>query len=405
MSKIERKNLKIFAENAANTGQFGSAQTGTKITTQDPETVQALGAWGTGWANAVIGGSKLPPMEELQATTFVSTYNLAYLFQEGIAEWNAETNYYAGSWVKSGQQIYASLVDDNLNNALTDGTKWRSGVDLSDGFDTANIPAYAAGTYSVGDLVSYEGLNWYCAVLTTSDAPSLTTKTWLPCQNLGYYTGKDEPCIGGFNELNYGNSANYSSFYRVGRYRIGSDDYFCYRLNIDGTTYADDSEGGIVLSKYKHKDRISSAGSGDSTLENYSNLFTRAYGNPNLTATIGEPQIEGTAQNGLGLTWLTTNVNSGNQSASHKHGTNIGGQGVWLTDGSSGAASAMVNTGSLANYMLATMQNQNANHYHTVAKNSWNSSQVWASDSETRPQNFSQGCWGVFILVPVADIP
>ena len=174
MSKIERKNLKIFAENAANTGQFGSAQTGTKITTQDPETVQALTAWGSGWANAVIGGSKLPPMEELQATTFVSTYNLAYLFQEGIAEWNAETNYHAGSWVKSGQQIYASLVNDNLNNALTDGTKWRAGTNISNGFDTENIPVWVAGEYNIGDCVHFEGVNYVSLSSSNSEQPTIT---------------------------------------------------------------------------------------------------------------------------------------------------------------------------------------------------------------------------------------
>ena len=124
MSKIERKNLKIFAANAANNGQFGSAQVGTKVTTQDPETVQALDAWNQGWINAVIGGSKLPPLEELQSTTFVPTYHLAYIFQEGIPEWNSETTYYIGSWVKSGGTIYKSLTDDNLNNAIPDAANW-----------------------------------------------------------------------------------------------------------------------------------------------------------------------------------------------------------------------------------------------------------------------------------------
>jgi len=124
MAKIERKNLKIFAKDAANNGQFGSAQVGTKVTTQDPETVQALDAWNQGWINSVIGGSKLPPLEELQSTTFVPTYHLAYIFQEGVPEWNAETTYYIGSWVKSGGTIYKSLTDDNLNNAIPDAVNW-----------------------------------------------------------------------------------------------------------------------------------------------------------------------------------------------------------------------------------------------------------------------------------------
>jgi len=124
MAKIERKNLKIFAKDAANNGQFGSAQVGTKVTTQDPETVQALDAWNQGWINSVIGGSKLPPLEELQSTTFVPTYHLAYIFQEGVPEWNGETTYYIGSWVKSGGTIYKSLTDNNLNNSIPDVVNW-----------------------------------------------------------------------------------------------------------------------------------------------------------------------------------------------------------------------------------------------------------------------------------------
>jgi len=124
MAKIERKNLKIFAENAANTGQFGSAQNGTKITTTDPETVQALQAWGAGWTNAVIGGSRLPPLEELQATTFVPTYHLAYLMQEGVGEWDEKTTYHANSFIKDGLKIYYSLQDDNKGNPLSESLWW-----------------------------------------------------------------------------------------------------------------------------------------------------------------------------------------------------------------------------------------------------------------------------------------
>ena len=124
MAKIERKNLKVFAENAANNGVFGSAQNGTKITTQDPETVQSLDAWGAGWTNAVIGGSKLPPLEELQSTTFVPTYHLAYMFQEGIAEWNTDTTYHTNSFVKDGINLYYSLQDDNAANPLSESAWW-----------------------------------------------------------------------------------------------------------------------------------------------------------------------------------------------------------------------------------------------------------------------------------------
>ncbi len=125
MPKIERKNLKIFAEDAANNGQFGSAQVGTKVTSSDPEILQALSAWKEGWTRATIGGSKLPTLEELQTITYIPTYHLAYLLQEGLAEYNSETTYHIGSWVKSEGRVYASLIDDNTGNDLTDSSSWK----------------------------------------------------------------------------------------------------------------------------------------------------------------------------------------------------------------------------------------------------------------------------------------
>ena len=50
-------------------------------------------------------------------------YQLAYLMQEGVPEWNADTTYYIGSIVNDGLgNCYRSLTDSNLNNALTDTT-------------------------------------------------------------------------------------------------------------------------------------------------------------------------------------------------------------------------------------------------------------------------------------------
>ena len=58
------------------------------------------------------------------------------MLQEGIPEWNKDTTYNKGSILKaySGTtlQNYVSLVDDNLNNAVTDTTKWKSGLANSD---------------------------------------------------------------------------------------------------------------------------------------------------------------------------------------------------------------------------------------------------------------------------------
>lgn len=133
MAKIARKTQKIFAGSAINNGQFGSAQVGTKLTSTDIAVLQALGAYSTGWLDAIIGASKFPTLEEFQALSYIETSQIAYLLQEGIPEYDAGTNYFQHSIVKQAgtYQLYGSLTDNNLGNALTDATKWVALIDLS----------------------------------------------------------------------------------------------------------------------------------------------------------------------------------------------------------------------------------------------------------------------------------
>lgn len=134
MAKITRKHQKIFAGDASvtNNGQFGSAQLGTKITSNDPDTIQNLAAWGTGWLDATLTAQRLPTLEEMQGIQYVTTYQIAYLFQEGIPEWNASAEYYDKSFVKfSGtSEIYVSKTDSNVGNLPSDPVNWDFGVDV-----------------------------------------------------------------------------------------------------------------------------------------------------------------------------------------------------------------------------------------------------------------------------------
>lgn len=128
MTKLTRKHMKVFASNATNNGVFGSLQANNPTTTTDIEAIQSLPAWELGWNSATETSEMLPPLEEAQAINYVNTYQIGYLFQEGTAEWNANTTYYTGSWVKSNASgswvMYESLIDDNTNNSVTDDTKW-----------------------------------------------------------------------------------------------------------------------------------------------------------------------------------------------------------------------------------------------------------------------------------------
>lgn len=132
-TKIGRVKQKVFAASANNNGQLGSLQLGTRIDSNDLTVLQALGAFDTGYNAMVVGGQKVPALEELQSLSYIATYQLAYLFQEGIPEYDATTNYYTKSIVKKPNtyEIWGSKIDDNLGNAVVAGTNWQFLQDLS----------------------------------------------------------------------------------------------------------------------------------------------------------------------------------------------------------------------------------------------------------------------------------
>lgn len=126
MAKITRAFQKIFGSTAAvNTiAKFGSLFAGSPSFTTDPTVIQSLSNYLTGWFGALIDGNAMA-VEDRNAIDFLYARQLAYLFQAGIAEWDSSTTYYIGSMASDGLgKFYYSIIDDNLNNALTQPSKW-----------------------------------------------------------------------------------------------------------------------------------------------------------------------------------------------------------------------------------------------------------------------------------------
>lgn len=129
MARLTRKTSKLFAENATatNIGQFGSLNAGTKVETNDIDTIQALPAWGDGWEAAGLGQNCYPTLQERNGLDYVQSYMTNYLYQEGVPEWDNNTTYYIGSLVKlingTDVQLYQSIVDNNTAS-LSDSTAW-----------------------------------------------------------------------------------------------------------------------------------------------------------------------------------------------------------------------------------------------------------------------------------------
>ena len=136
MAKITRKHQKIFAGSATNNGVFGSAQVGTKVLSTDPDVIQGLAAFNTGWNSATISSERLPTIEEMQGLQFLQTRQLAYILQEGVAEYDVGTEYHVNSIVKKAAtyELYGSIINTNTGNALgvqADTANWKYLGDLA----------------------------------------------------------------------------------------------------------------------------------------------------------------------------------------------------------------------------------------------------------------------------------
>ena len=133
MAKLTRITGKVFGSNATATiggiGQFGSAAAGSPNLTTDVATIQALPAYLNGWGSAVVTSRNFPPIEEVTGVLKTISYQACYTLQEGIPEYDINTEYSNTSLVKSVNNgivtIYASLQNNNIGNSLSDGAYWK----------------------------------------------------------------------------------------------------------------------------------------------------------------------------------------------------------------------------------------------------------------------------------------
>ena len=161
-TNIPRITQKIFAQNAAEDDllQFGSVLSGNATPSTSIAETQTE-AYQTGWRSAVISDRNYPTLGEMNAVQQVPTQQLAYLFQKGIAEWDASTTYFANvSYCQVNGVIYKSLTDNNIgNNPTTDnGTNWII-ADLSNKITNCILSApNGVATYSGANLTLKSGL-------------------------------------------------------------------------------------------------------------------------------------------------------------------------------------------------------------------------------------------------------
>jgi microcystin-dependent protein len=126
MAKKTQVTQKSFAGSAGPTeiGKFGSLAAGLIEYTSSPADVQSLSNFLDGWYGAVLGNNS-PAIQDMNALFFLLFYQFQVSQQNGVWEWASDVTYYTGGFVNSAGVLYVSLADDNLNNAVTDVTKWQ----------------------------------------------------------------------------------------------------------------------------------------------------------------------------------------------------------------------------------------------------------------------------------------
>lgn len=128
MPAISRSFQDIFGRGLVPSGNlavWGSLQTGSPAYSGDPKVIQSLSNYLNGLNGALIG-NRSPALEDLNGLFYVFAYQLAYLLQSGVPEWNADTTYWTGQICRGiGTAVqYQSIIDNNIDNAVTDTNSW-----------------------------------------------------------------------------------------------------------------------------------------------------------------------------------------------------------------------------------------------------------------------------------------
>lgn len=165
MAKIPVAPLKIFGAAltpAGNIAQPGSTAAGAPAYSGDLSVLQALPAWLNGIAAQLInapGGLASPVLEEWNAILFVLSTQIAYMKQQGLAEWDPTVTYFVGSFANDGAgNLYISKTDNNINNVLTDTNNWKTFVSTLAGAANSQIKAWVNFDGRTGAIDSSFGI-------------------------------------------------------------------------------------------------------------------------------------------------------------------------------------------------------------------------------------------------------
>lgn len=165
MAKITRVTQNIFAGSASSVqvGQIGSLAAGSPTTTKNTALIQSLSNYADGLFSVIVGNNS-PAVEDFNGLFYLITSQLAYILQEGIAEYDAGTTYYQYSITQNNGVLYQATGSAALiGSTPTAGSAWAV---------IASVPNYL--------VTSSSGI-----FTTTSTSPVAVTNLTGSISNLG----------------------------------------------------------------------------------------------------------------------------------------------------------------------------------------------------------------------------
>lgn len=200
MPKITRfnGNLAAFASQAQGLERtlFGQEDQSDLLTAQ--QTAEFLRGWG------LVGASDRPSIQDFNAAFYTLSQLLVYLHQMGVAEWNAQQEYFDGSYVTDNGDLYRSTSTNTNTRPSTNLSVWRRITD-SGNFQALFDAAFNGKTtaFTRGALLSSDAAAFRAALALGSLAvlSSINNSNWsgadLAIENGG--TGASSPSAAAAN--------------------------------------------------------------------------------------------------------------------------------------------------------------------------------------------------------------
>ena len=183
MAKIQRKTQKIFAGQSPvdEKAVFGTMKTGSPVYSNDVEQLQSAD-YEQGWKNGIVT-DMAPFLEEMNGVQYGLSSQIAYLLQQGVAEWDAETTYYLNSFCQYGGVIYRSLEDDNTGNNPSTSSSWlpynTSSGELDYNQVTNCILSSQGGTITKQDYSQASYVNKGCTISEANVASGFSASNYI----------------------------------------------------------------------------------------------------------------------------------------------------------------------------------------------------------------------------------